>query len=132
MKTAFWIVLVGAAAAGVILIASRGSSAPAQPGGPALAGSNVTMENGVQVVEIRARGGYLPGRSVAKAGIPTIIRFKTSGTFDCSLAMRIPSKNISMFLPQTGSTDVDIGTSSAGTLQGMCSMGMYRFAVEFQ
>jgi len=94
--------------------------------------NNVTVVDGVQIVEVTARGGYQPRRSVAKSGIPTVIRFNTKGTFDCSLSVRIPSMNISTFLPQTGSTDIDIGTGQVGTLSGSCGMGMYPFSVDFQ
>jgi len=94
--------------------------------------NNVNVVDGVQIVEVTARGGYQPRRSVAKSGIPTVIRFNTKGTFDCSLSVRIPSMNISTFLPQTGSTDIDVGSGQAGTLQGSCGMGMYPFSVEFQ
>lgn len=69
---------------------------------------------------------------MAKAGIPTIIRFDTKGTFDCSSAVRIPSMDISKNLPQTGSTDIDIGVPQVATLQGTCGMGMYPFEVEFK
>lgn len=93
---------------------------------------NVSMVDGVQIIEINARGGYQPQRSIAKAGVPTIIRFVTSGTFDCSSAVRIPSMNISKMLPQTGMTDIDIGTQLVGTLDGSCGMGMYPFEVDFK
>jgi plastocyanin domain-containing protein len=94
--------------------------------------SNVSIVDGKQIIEIEVKGGYRPGKSVAKAGVPTIIRFKTNGTFDCSSAIRIPSLNVSQALPQTGATDIDAGTSTAGVLQGTCGMGMYRFEVEFR
>ena len=94
--------------------------------------NNVTIVDGKQIIEIKAKGGYQPRRSIAKAGVPTILRFNTSGTFDCSSAVRVPSLNISKTLPQTGVTDIDIGVGQAGTLQGMCGMGMYPFEVEFQ
>ena len=94
--------------------------------------SNVTIEGGKQVVTIRAKGGYLPKQSVAKAGMPTVLRFDTNGTFDCSSSLRISSLNITKTLPQTGSTDIDLGTAKAGTLQGTCGMGMYPFEVTFQ
>ena len=92
---------------------------------------NVTIVDGKQIIEINAKGGYQPQRSIAKAGIPTIIRFNTKGTFDCSSAVRIPSMNISKNLPQTGSTDIDIGSQQVAALQGSCGMGMYNFAVNF-
>lgn len=94
------------------------------------AGSNVEIVDGTQIVTIEADGGYAPGSSVAKAGMPTLLRFKTSSTFDCSSSIRIPALKISMDLPATGTTDVDVGTLAAGTLSGTCSMGMYRFSVE--
>lgn len=94
--------------------------------------NNVSIVDGRQIIEIRAKGGYQPRRSVAQAGIPTIIRFNTNGTFDCSAAIRIPSLGINRVLPQSGTTDIDIGSQQVLTLQGMCGMGMYPFEVEFQ
>lgn len=93
---------------------------------------NVSVADGVQIVEISARGGYQPRKSIAQAGIPTVVRFKTNGTFDCSIAVRIPSLNISKNLPSMGTTDIDIGTPAIGKLQGSCSMGMYPFEIEFK
>ena len=94
--------------------------------------NNVSIVDGKQIIEITARGGYQPRNSVAKAGVPTIIRFETSGTFDCSSSIRIPSLNIFKSLPQTGSTDIDVGTQSVGKLVGSCGMGMYPFSIEFK
>ncbi|OHB15255.1 MAG: hypothetical protein A2431_01740 [Candidatus Zambryskibacteria bacterium RIFOXYC1_FULL_39_10] len=94
--------------------------------------NNVTIENGIQIVEINARGGYLPRKSVAKAGVPTVLRFNTDGTFDCSSSVRIPSLNISRNLPISGLTDIELGDSKLGTLQGSCGMGMYSFEIDFQ
>ena len=99
---------------------------------PQIPASNVSIENGIQIIAIQAKGGYLPRESVAKAGIPTIVRFNTKGTFDCSSSVRIPSMNLFKSLPQSGTTDIDLGTQPAGTLQGTCGMGMYPFEVEFQ
>ncbi len=100
--------------------------------GPVADANNVSIVDGKQIIEISAKGGYQPRKSIAKAGIPTIIRFNTKGTFDCSSAVRIPSLNISKSLPQSGATDIDIGEGKLGTLQGSCGMGMYPFEVEFQ
>jgi sulfite exporter TauE/SafE len=94
--------------------------------------SNVDQENGIQIINLTVSGGYSPEKSVAKAGVPTIIRFNTSNTFDCSLSVRIPSKNINQFLPQTGTTDINIGTQSAGLFRGTCGMGMYVFEIDFK
>ena len=133
MKNIF-VVLVG----GVVLIAGvflmKNNSSVATTGiVPAVAEvNNVSVIDGKQIINIHARGGYNPVHSVAKSGLPTILRFYTSGTFDCSASVRIPSMNLSKSLPQTGTTDIDIGTQSVATLQGTCSMGMYPFSVEFK
>ena len=94
--------------------------------------NNVRMENDIQVIQLSARGGYSPRQSVAKAGIPTIIRFSTDNTFDCSRSVRIPSIKYSGILPQSGNTDVNIGTQSVGLFTGSCGMGMYPFEVDFR
>ena len=94
--------------------------------------NNVSMVDGKQVIDIQVKGGYQPRISVAKAGLPTVLRFNTNGTFDCSSSVRIPSLGISKSLPQVGTTDIDVGSPQASTIQGMCSMGMYRFDIEFR
>ena len=94
--------------------------------------NNVSIVDGKQIVEINVKGGYQPSKSLAKAGIPTILRFTTNGTFDCSSSVRIQSLNIFKTLPQTGTTDIDLGTTTSETLSGTCGMGMYQFSVEFK
>lgn len=91
----------------------------------------VRVENGVQIIDLRAKGGFTPRRTSASAGIPTTIRFNTKSTFDCSASVRIPSLNVSKLLPATGVTDIAIGTPSPGLLKGTCGMGMYPFEIEF-
>ena len=93
---------------------------------------NVTMVNGTQVIEIRAKGGYQPRKTVAKAGVPTLLKLETNGTFDCSSAVRIPSMSVSKNLPPSGTTEIDLGTPQVGTLQGVCAMGMYSFTIDFK
>ena len=94
--------------------------------------SNVSIVDGKQIIEINVKGGYSPIKSIAKAGISTTLRFNTRGTFDCSSYIRIPSKNILQSLPQTGTTDIDLGTTTVGIIGGTCGMGMYPFQVEFK
>ena len=70
---------------------------------------------------------------MAKAGIPTILRVKTNGTFDCSASLAIPNLSYQKFLQPSGTEDIAITAEQArGTLQGLCSMGMYNFQVVFQ
>lgn len=111
---------------GAIIVAGKGDS------GQSVNYNNVSIVDGKQIVEISAKGGYLPRISKAKAGVETIIRFNTKSTFDCSASIRIPSMNISKILPNTGSTDINIGVQKAGKFRGSCGMGMYPFEVEFQ
>ena len=93
--------------------------------------NNVSVVDGKQIVKIRAKGGYQPRQSVAKAGIPTVIEFDTDGTFDCSSFIRIPSMGISKSLRSSGTTSIDLGTPTAGKLQGSCGMVMYPFEIVF-
>lgn len=93
---------------------------------------NVEVKDGVQYVTITARGGYTPKVSNAKAGIPTKLIMKTSGTFDCSSSLVIRSIGYQKILPQNGSEIIDIGIPEIGKpLQGVCGMGMYSFLVNF-
>ena len=132
MKPTSLALVIGAVIIGASLmfVATRGSGSQqaAEPTGPA---NNVAMVDGKQVIDISAKAGYSPLQSTAKAGIPTILRVSTKGTFDCSSAVRIPSLGISENLPQTGSTDIDLGSPKLGTLQGTCGMGMYPFEITF-
>lgn len=120
------ILLIGGA---VVLTNSRANDRDNGVQAPAV--SNVHMENGVQIVDLTARGGFLPNKSVAQAGIPTVVRFITKNTFDCSASVRIPSMDISRALPSNGTTDIDIGVQPVGTFRGTCSMGMYPFEIAF-
>ena len=121
------IIIAGVVIAGAIVLAGGGSGAGGQPDG-----QNVSVIDGQQIIELSAKGGYQPRQSVAKADLPTIIRFNTAGSFDCSSSVRIPSLKISRNLPLSGVTDIDIGQPKLGTLQGTCSMGMYRFEIKFE
>jgi sulfite exporter TauE/SafE len=95
--------------------------------------SNVMMEGSKQIVLISVRGGYSPRISTAKAGVPTIFRMRTSGSFDCSSSVAIPNLKIWKNLALSGDTDIEIPAQVAGTrLEAMCSMGMYRFDVNFR
>lgn len=132
MKTILGGILSGFAFVGLMILIFGGTG---NSGLPSMSGdgNNVTIENGVQIVEISAKGGYSPRVSYAKAGIPTILRVQTSGTFDCSASLVIPSINYQDNLPMSGSTDVKLPAQPVGkTIQGFCSMGMYSFEVDFE
>jgi len=89
--------------------------------------------DGTQIIDIRAKGGYSPRRVVAKAGVPTVLRVSTNGTFDCSSSVVIPKLSYQKFLQPSGTEDITIPAEQAqGTLQGLCSMGMYNFQIKFE
>ena len=114
---------------GAFILTSRNESSTGQA---TVNANNVTVVDGKQIIEIKAKGGFDPSKSVAKAGIPTVLRFETSGTFDCSSSVRIPNLGIGRNLPSSGSTDIDIGIQQASSVQGTCGMGMYPFEIDFK
>lgn len=127
MKTSYaFIIIILVIVSGIFLFSGKSGQTPVQNA------NNVKIEDGKQIVELTAKGGYIPRVSQAKAGMPTVLRINTKGTFDCSSSVRIPSMNISKNLPQSGVTDIDLGTQEAGTLLGTCSMGMYPFEIIFE
>lgn len=94
--------------------------------------TNVSIVEGKQVIEINAKGGYAPRVTFAKANTPTVINVQTNGTFDCSSALTIPAIGYRTMLPSSGKTPIEIPPQQPGTtIKGVCSMGMYNFAVNF-
>jgi plastocyanin domain-containing protein len=94
--------------------------------------SNVSTLNGTQVVQITAKGGYAPRVTTASANTPTTINVMTNGTYDCSIALVVPSLGVRKTLPASGTTPIDVPPQAPGTtLKGLCSMGMYHFSVTF-
>ena len=93
---------------------------------------NSVIKDGVQYITINAKSGYSTKVSTAQAGIPTKLIVKTDGTYDCSASLAIHSIRYQKILPQTGETEIDIGTQKSGeTLQGVCGMGMFSFQIKF-
>jgi plastocyanin domain-containing protein len=117
-------------AIGGILVLLRGdtSDVPINTNGQA----NVKIVDGKQVVQINAKGGYAPRVTAAKANTPTVINVQTNGTFDCSSALTVPALGFRKMLPSSGVTPIEIPPQQPGTtIKGVCSMGMYSFAVNF-
>lgn len=124
MKIVFGLIAAAAIVFSGYLLLQIGKPATEHQGAPA---NNVSIVDGQQIVEITAKAGYTPRVSEVKAGVPTILRVDTQGTFDCSSQIRVPSLDISRSLPPSGVTDIALGTLEAGVLQGTCGMGMYPF-----
>ncbi|HLD70738.1 MAG TPA: cupredoxin domain-containing protein [Negativicutes bacterium] len=120
------ILAVAVVAGGAMLVISGASNSSSQTV------DNVSMVGGKQIITISAKGGYSPRLTNAKAGVPTVIKMNTQGTFDCSSAIVIPSLGYRSNLPPSGETLIDVPPQNAGTaLQGLCSMGMYSFSINF-
>ncbi|OGI64895.1 hypothetical protein A3H53_03795 [Candidatus Nomurabacteria bacterium RIFCSPLOWO2_02_FULL_40_10] len=101
-------------------------------GGGKEAKQSVEIRDGVQYITILASGGYSPNKTTAQSGIPTKLIMKTTGSFDCSASLVIRSIGFQKILPQTGETEIDLGTPKKGEpLTGVCGMGMYSFTVDF-
>lgn len=129
-KTATIILSLGLLAALLIVFVGN-SNRDGQVGNEPV--ENSEIKDGVQYITINAKGGYTPAVSIAKAGIPSKLIVKTNGTFDCSLALVIRSIGFQKILEQTGEEVIDVGVPKAGdTISGVCSMGMYSFAVNFE
>ena len=94
--------------------------------------SNVAMVDGKQIIDISAKGGYAPLNTNAKAGVPTVLKVQTNGTYDCSSALRIPDLGYDETLPPSGETTIEIPAQEPGAkIDGLCAMGMYNFSVTF-
>lgn len=95
-------------------------------------GTNVTVADGKQLIQITAKGGYLPRVTIAKANMPVVINVVTNGTYDCSSALAIAAVGFRQNLPASGVTPIEIPPQKPGTtINGVCTMGMYNFAVKF-
>lgn len=118
---------------GALLYAGvRGPGGEPQIADDANNANNVSIVDGKQVIAITAKGGYSPRVTNAKAGIPTVIKMDTRGTFDCSSALAIPSIGYQKNLPPSGETTIELPPQKAGTnMRGLCAMGMYNFSINF-
>lgn len=124
------LVICGLLIVGAVWLTSRQSpdtNIP-NPGTPA-----ASVVDGKQIIDISAKGGYSPRMITAKAGVPTVLRVITRGTFDCSASLVIPKLSYQKFLQPSGTEEINISAEQAqGTVQGLCAMGMYNFRIVFQ
>lgn len=131
-RIALLIVLLGAIFAfGVVVFGTKGGSTERPDNGSQAAVAS--MVDGVQYIDIQARGGYAPRTTKAKANTASVLRVTTENTYDCSSSLVVPSLDYREFLKPTGTVEIPIPADKAiGTLEGLCSMGMYRFEVVFE
>ncbi len=108
-------------------------SFPERPQTQQSSGSNIVIENGVQVIDLEANGGYSPEITIAKANMPTLLRISTRNTYDCSASVSIPQLSFRTTLKPNGKTEVEVPAQPAGKIiRGTCSMGMYDFELRFE
>ena len=92
---------------------------------------NIEIKDGVQYITVIARAGYNPRFSQIEGGLPTKLVVKTNNSYDCSIALSIPSIGFQKILETTGEEVIDLGVVKSGQkIRGVCSMGMYSFEVE--
>lgn len=117
------LILPGQSASGLTTFDPAGATDQAQPSGQA---ANGTLELRV------TNQGYVPTLLKAPAGQPLQLNLVTSKTYSCARAFTIPSLDISVLAPETGSASVTIPPQKAGTRLGFtCSMGMYSGEILF-
>ena len=116
----------------IALVASIFIIGPKINSNSSISAENSEIKDSVQYITIKAGGGYSPKLSSVKANMPTKLIVKTNGAYDFSSSLIIHSIGFQKILPQTGETEIDLGTQKAGeSLQGVCSMGMYSFLINF-
>jgi plastocyanin domain-containing protein len=117
-------------AVGGIFMLLRGNEA--RPPSSTNGSTNVSVVDGKQVIQINAKGGYAPRVTTAKANMPTVINVQTNGTYDCSSALTVAAVGFRKSLPASGVTPIEVPPQQPGaTVKGVCAMGMYNFAVNF-
>ncbi|TSC93825.1 MAG: Uncharacterized protein Athens101428_524, partial [Candidatus Berkelbacteria bacterium Athens1014_28] len=86
--------------------------------------SNVTLENGVQVVKmVQLAGGYRPNKFTIKQDIP--VKWLIDSQSDsCASSITIPKLKIKKYL-QRGENTIEFTPKDLGKLKFSCLMGMY-------
>jgi len=87
--------------------------------------SNVTMENGVQVVKmVEDNGGYSPNKFSVKKGVPVKWIIDAQAPYSCASSIVVPKLNISKNLV-AGENIIEFTPDQTGSIPFSCSMGMY-------
>lgn len=93
--------------------------------------------DGIQVVEISIYHGDMAGGATpynptvvqARAGIPTQLKFLTSGVGGCAGVVVLQSRGIEKALTRDSDTVIDLGVLDPGTVGFTCGTGMYGGAI---
>jgi len=88
--------------------------------------SNVTLENGVQIVHMsESAKGYTPNSFTITKGIPVKWEIDSSTDRTCANVVLVPEYKIQAFL-KPGKNVVNFTPQKIGVTAFTCSMGMYR------
>ncbi len=87
--------------------------------------SNVTLENGVQVVRMtETNSGYSPNQFSIKKGVPVKWIIEAKAPYSCASVLLVPKLKIQKFL-KAGENIIEFTPTESGQLPFSCSMGMY-------
>lgn len=82
-------------------------------------------EDGVQTIRTFQHGeGYAPANAAIYAGVPTRWIVESLEARSCAIFLQVPSLNLAVTLRE-GENVIDLPAMRPGTIQYMCSMGMY-------
>jgi sulfite exporter TauE/SafE/copper chaperone CopZ len=87
--------------------------------------TNVTMENGVQIVRMtQSFSGYSPNKFVVQKGLPVKWIINATALNACSSGITIPRLGLTRNLV-AGENTIEFTPAETGTLKFTCTMGMY-------
>jgi sulfite exporter TauE/SafE len=99
------------------------------------AGSNPYAPSATGSQPLRMTAGYAaysPDVIKAQANVPSMLEVTSKDNRGCGRAFTIPSLGIQEVLPENGVVTVDLPAQKKGTLEVMCTMGMYFAQIEFE
>ena len=106
---------------------------PAESTSPSVLDSSSTNSDSATTLILKAQNnGYRPQILHATAGVPVLLNVVTQNTFSCSRAFLIPTLDVGVVLPETGSVPINIPAQQKGSVMSFtCSMGMYTGQIVF-
>ena len=96
--------------------------------------ANVSMRDGIQIIDIKASPtSYEPSVTLARANIATTLQISSARNYGCTRELQIDALQIKTMLPTDGLEALSLGKPKKHThLDAVCSMGMYRFSIDFE
>jgi Cu+-exporting ATPase len=86
--------------------------------------ATTAVGDGVQTVRVTVRGGYIPNRIQARAGVPIRLVFNRQESGDCTSRVVFPDIGVSADLPAFAETTVALPATQAGEYAFVCGMNM--------